>query len=274
MRAIDATPDITLAELRERLDHRARRDLRAQYDPRLLPPPPDHVQKKTAHASEQAREDVSRTPRGLVRSPARARPGEARLHRRDRGHHQDGSAARAQPPRASRCSRRGLAAWPLEDLTSAGRRACGLVAAITGTHDRRRGDEPAHAFTTSLCRDLVARTHALAPGDIVIAGHSLPATQGSARARAAIAARRRQPHSSFRHTPPYFHYPIRWQVLRRQASRRSLRQGRRHGRWMTLRQRPSRLRPFDAFSFPSESQTRISHNSGSSSQIDPRPSLG
>jgi len=40
-------------------DHRARRDLRAQHDPRLLPPPPDHVQKKTAHASEQAREDVA-----------------------------------------------------------------------------------------------------------------------------------------------------------------------------------------------------------------------
>ena len=58
MRAIDATPDITLAELRERLITERGGPSRS-YDPRLLPPPPDHVQKKTAHASEQAREYVA-----------------------------------------------------------------------------------------------------------------------------------------------------------------------------------------------------------------------
>ena len=46
MRAIDATPGHHPGRVARAADHRARRDLRAQYDPPTLPPPPDHVRKK------------------------------------------------------------------------------------------------------------------------------------------------------------------------------------------------------------------------------------
>lgn len=59
MDAIEAVPDATLAELRERLIAERGGELRAEHDPRLLSPPRGHVQKKSAHASEQARADVA-----------------------------------------------------------------------------------------------------------------------------------------------------------------------------------------------------------------------
>ena len=59
MQAIEETPGHHPGGTARAADHRAGRELRAQHDPRLLPPPRDHVQKKTAHASEQARADVA-----------------------------------------------------------------------------------------------------------------------------------------------------------------------------------------------------------------------
>ncbi len=75
-------------------DQGTRRGFRDQHDPRLLPPPRRDVQ-KTAHASEQEREDGA--PRGMVRSAARAGSREAGVPRRNRGDDQDGPPARTQP---------------------------------------------------------------------------------------------------------------------------------------------------------------------------------
>lgn len=50
---------------------------------------------------------------GLVRRPARSRSGEARVHRRDRPLHKDGSPAWKSAARRALPGRR--AAWPLED---------------------------------------------------------------------------------------------------------------------------------------------------------------
>ena len=52
------TPDVTLAELRDGAVARAGRPGRGQHALALLRPPPDHAEKKTAHAAEQERPDV------------------------------------------------------------------------------------------------------------------------------------------------------------------------------------------------------------------------
>ena len=110
---------------------------------------PSHKRRRMP-ASRRAT-DIADAPRGLVRAPARARPGEARLHRRDRCDHQDGPPARAQPPRRA-LPRRGPA-WPLED-DDAGRGPA--PRRPHRAHGHRRGDERRRLHR--LCRDL-PRTH-------------------------------------------------------------------------------------------------------------------
>ena len=94
-------------------DRRAGRDFRRQHDPRFLPAPRDHRQPKKVGACQRAgARGRSRATRGLVRGAARARSHETGVYRRDRDH-QDGAAARAQPPRRTLPRRR--APRPLED---------------------------------------------------------------------------------------------------------------------------------------------------------------
>ena len=245
MRAIDATPDITLAELRERL-------ITERGETFALSTIHDFYRRhRTRSKKDGARQRASargrsRTPRGLVRSPARARPGEARLHRRDRGHHQDGSAARAQPPRRA-MSRRG-SAWPLEDH-HAGRGPA--PRRPHGTHDRRRGDERRRLH--SLCRDL-PRTHPRA-GRYRHPGQSA-GPQGQRRP-AGDRARRRQPHVPPPYSPDF--NPIE-QVF---AKIKALLPRPPPGRWMPSK-RPSP--PPSTRSFPTSAQT--THKLGLRSQID------
>ena len=99
MRAIEETPDITLAELREALWRE--RGLRSpQHAPALLRPPPDHAEKKTAHAAEQERPDVKTRRRpGSRPSPSSTRHGSSSSTRP--APHQDGSA-RGRAPRGQR----------------------------------------------------------------------------------------------------------------------------------------------------------------------------
>src|SRR5207342_1055607 len=111
MRAIEETPDITLADLRERLMRGESFAISTIHD--FYRRHGITFKKKTAHASEQARADVAARREAWFRAPARARPGEARLPRRDRRDHQDGPPARAQS--TGRALPRRGSAWPLED---------------------------------------------------------------------------------------------------------------------------------------------------------------
>ena len=59
MATLQATPDITLAELRGRLVSERGEHFAISTPPRVLSATPHHVEKKTAHASEQDRDDVA-----------------------------------------------------------------------------------------------------------------------------------------------------------------------------------------------------------------------
>ena len=63
---IEATPDITLAELRERMIAERGETFAISTIHDSLPPPRRDIQKKTAHASEQEREDVKARRRAWV----------------------------------------------------------------------------------------------------------------------------------------------------------------------------------------------------------------
>ena len=102
MRAIDATPEITLARVARADDHRARRrSFALRTDPRLLPAARDDVQKKTGNACVQALEDVAARSEAWLDLQPELDPAKL-VASMIRGHHQDGSAARAQP-RGERC---------------------------------------------------------------------------------------------------------------------------------------------------------------------------
>jgi transposase/transposase-like protein len=174
MQAIEGSPDITLAELRERLVTE-RRDLCDQHDPRLLPSPRNHVQKKTAHASEQARADVAARREAWFELQPELDPAKL-VFLDETGATTKMARLRGRSPRGMRCR----AAvphghWKTTTLV-AGLRLSGLTAPMV-IDGAMNGD----AFT-AYAETFLAPT--LAPGDIVILDN-LPAHKVTG-ARAAI----------------------------------------------------------------------------------------
>ena len=74
---------------------------------------PEAQAHEIAPACRAATRRCPETARSLVREPAGAGAGKARLHRRDRGEHEDGTVARPQSARRTLQGER--APWPLED---------------------------------------------------------------------------------------------------------------------------------------------------------------
>ena len=188
MRAIDETPDITLAELRERLITERGETFALRYDPRLLPPPPDHIQKKTAHASEQAREDVAARREAWFDLQPELDPAKL-IFIDETGATTKMARLRGRSPRGERCR----AAvphghWKTTTLV-AGLRLGGLMAPMI-VDGAMNGD----AFT-AYAESFLAPT--LAPGDVVIMDN-LPAHKVSG-ARAAI----ERAGASLMFLPPY-----------------------------------------------------------------------
>ena len=188
MRAIDETPDITLAELRERLITERGETFALSTDPRLLPPPPDHIQKKTAHASEQAREDVAARREAWFDLQPELDPAKL-IFIDETGATTKMARLRGRSPRGERCR----AAvphghWKTTTLV-AGLRLGGLMAPMI-VDGAMNGD----AFT-AYAESFLAPT--LAPGDVVIMDN-LPAHKVSG-ARAAI----ERAGASLMFLPPY-----------------------------------------------------------------------
>ena len=188
MRAIDETPDITLAELRERLITERGETFALSHDPRLLPPPPDHIQKKTAHASEQAREDVAARREAWFDLQPELDPAKL-IFIDETGATTKMARLRGRSPRGERCR----AAvphghWKTTTLV-AGLRLGGLMAPMI-VDGAMNGD----AFT-AYAESFLAPT--LAPGDVVIMDN-LPAHKVSG-ARAAI----ERAGASLMFLPPY-----------------------------------------------------------------------
>ena len=188
MRAIDATPDTTLAELRERLITERGETFALSTLPRLLPPPPEHIQKKTAHASEQAREDVAARREAWFDFQPELDPAKL-VFIDETGATTKMARLRGRSPRGERCR----AAvphghWKTTTLV-AGLRLGGLTAPMI-VDGAMNGD----AFT-AYAETFLAPT--LAPGDIVILDN-LPAHKVSG-ARAAI----ERAGASLMFLPPY-----------------------------------------------------------------------
>ena len=75
----------------------ARPVLWLRHDPALLRSPPDHAQKKTAHAAEQDRPDILKRREAWFEGQPDLDRGPARLHRRDLGFDQHGAHPRPRP---------------------------------------------------------------------------------------------------------------------------------------------------------------------------------
>ena len=169
MRAIDATPDITLAELRERL-------ITERGETFALSTMHDFYRRhritfKKDGARRRAREDVAARREAWFDLQPELDPAKLVFIDETGATTKMARLRGRSPPRAM--SRRG-SPWPLEDH-HAGRGPA--PRRPHGTHDRRRGDERRRLH--SLCRDL---PHTTLAGDIVILDN-LPPTEVSGAGR-------------------------------------------------------------------------------------------